>query len=69
MIGQIADVVGVFEVEREGGGVVGLAAHATCRLRAAHEVVLVVADLRAGATPARLTLHGVDHREHYRLHA
>ena len=68
VVGQVAHVLVVFERDAEGGGVVGLAAHAAGRLRRPHKVVLVVADLGAGAHPVGPALDGLRHREHHRLH-
>lgn len=69
MVGEVADVLVMFEGHREGCSVVGLPLDAPCGLGAAGEVVLVVTDTGPCPEPVRLAIHSVSHREHHRLHS
>ena len=69
VVSQIADIVVLFERDREWRSVVGLSTEATSRQWAAHEVVLVVANPRADTVPVRTALHRLRHREHHWTHS
>ena len=68
MIGQVADVLVIFEGHGEGRSIVGFALDPSRGLGTAGEVVLVVTDAGARPEPVGLPVHSVRHREHDRLH-
>ena len=69
MIRQVACIVGMFECDSERRRAVSFSAHASRRLRAANEVVAVVADLRSDSRPVCATLQRLSNRVHNRSHS
>ena len=68
VVGKIADISVMFKVEREGGGVVGLAACPSCGTCTPYKVVLVVTNLCTCPDPVRPAPHGFSYGEHHRTH-